>query len=52
MIQKNVSFYDVCHLAVAFQIDATLITADETFAKRMEQMDRICLLKQLDLPPV
>jgi len=49
MRQKNVSFYDVSYLAVALEIQATLITADETFVKKMEEMDRICLLKHLDL---
>jgi hypothetical protein len=45
MIQKNVSFYDVCHLAVAFQIDATLITVDETSAKRMQEYGSHLLVK-------
>ena len=52
MRQVTVSFYDVSYLAIAFEIEATLITADETFVKKMEKMDRICLLKHLDLGPI
>ena len=52
MRQENVSFYDVSYLAVALEIEATLITADETFVKKMEKMDRICLLRHLDLGPI
>ena len=40
---------DASYLAVAFDLPAILITADEKFAKKMKKMDRICLLKFLDL---
>ena len=49
MRQVTVSFYDVSYLAAAFEIEATLLTADETFVKKMEETDRICLLKHVDL---
>jgi predicted nucleic acid-binding protein len=49
MRKKNLSFYDLSYLAVAFEIEATLITADQTFVKKMEATGRICLLKHLDL---
>ena len=49
MSQNKVTFYDASYLAVAFDLQAILITADEKFAKKMGKMDRICLLKHLDL---
>jgi predicted nucleic acid-binding protein len=49
MREEKVSFYDVSYLAVAFEIEATLITADETFVKKMQETDCVCLLKHLDL---
>ena len=52
MRKERVSFYDVSYLAVAFELEATLITADETFVKKMEETDHICLLKHLDLGSV
>jgi predicted nucleic acid-binding protein len=52
MREEKVSFYDVSYLAVAFEIEATLITADETFVKKMQKTDCICLLKHLDLASI
>ena len=49
MSQNKVTFYDASYLAVAFDLQAILITADEKFAKKMGKTDRICLLKLLDL---
>lgn len=49
MKQKGVTFYDASYLAVAFEIGATLITADQRFAKKMEEADQICLLRDLVL---
>jgi len=49
-MQKNrVTFYDASYLAVAYEIKGTLITADERFIKKMGEIDRICLLKHLDI---
>jgi predicted nucleic acid-binding protein len=49
MKEKGVSFYDASYLAVAGDLKATLVTADERFVKKMENHDRICLLKDLTL---
>jgi len=49
MKKNRVSFYDASYLAVAYEIKATLITADESFIKKMGKIDRICLLKNLDI---
>ena len=48
MRQKKVTFYDASYLAVAFEVQGTLITADEKFAGEMAKTNRICLLKNLD----
>jgi len=48
MRQKKVTFYDASYLAVAFEVQGTLITADEKFEKEMGKTNRICLLKNLD----
>ena len=48
MRQERITFYDASYLAVAFEVQGTLITADEKFAKKMMKMDRICLLKNMD----
>lgn len=49
MKKNRVTFYDASYLAVAYEIKATLITAGERFIKKMGKMDRICLLKNLDI---
>jgi predicted nucleic acid-binding protein len=48
MKQKNITFYDASYLAVAFEVQGTLITADEKFAGEMEETNRICLLSNLE----
>ena len=48
MRRKNVTFYDASYLAVAFEVEGTLITADEKFADEMGKTNRICLLKNLN----
>jgi predicted nucleic acid-binding protein len=48
MRQRGVTFYDASYLAVAFEVQGTLITADEKFAGEMGETNRICLLKNLD----
>lgn len=50
MEQHGVTFYDASHLAVASEIQAILLTADGRFVKKMGEVDRICLLKDLALP--
>lgn len=49
MKEKGVTFYDASYLAVACEIGAILVTADEAFVRKMGKMDNICLLKDLDL---
>ena len=44
MEQNGVTFYDASYLAVAFEIQATLVTADEKFVKKMRKTERLCLL--------
>jgi len=48
MNQKKVTFYDASYLAVAFEVQGTLITADAKCAEEMGKTNRICLLKTLD----
>ena len=48
MRQKSITFYDASYLAVAFEVQGKLITADEKFAGKMEETNRICLLKNLE----
>ena len=48
MRQNEVTFYDACYLAVAFEIMATLVTTDESFTEKMGKTERICLVKDLD----
>ena len=50
MEQHDVTFYDASYLAVAFEIQGTLITADEKFCRKMRNVGRICLLSDLNLP--
>jgi len=52
MKKYKVTFYDASYLAVAQEIQAILITADEKFIKKIGKMNQICLLKDLDLGPV
>ena len=49
MKKNRVTFYDASYLAIAYEMNATLITADERFIKKMGKIDRICLLKNLDI---
>ena len=48
MQQNEITFYDACYLAVAFEIQACLVTADERFTEKMGKTEHICLLKDLD----
>ena len=49
MKKYKVSFYDAAYLAVAYNLQATLVTADEKFVKKMEKIDCLCLLRNIDL---
>ena len=44
---NQVTFYDASYLAVAYETQSTLITADEKFFDKMGEKDNICLLKHL-----
>jgi len=49
MKKYKVTFYDAAYLAIAYDIQATLVTADEKFVKKMEKIDCLCLLRNIDL---
>ena len=49
MKERGVTFYDASYLAVALEIGATLITADQRFARKMDEANQISLLRDLDL---
>ena len=49
MKKYKVSFCDAAYLAVAYNIQATLVTADEKFVKKMEKIDCLCLLRNIEL---
>ena len=49
MKKYNVTFYDAAYLAIAYDIQATLVTADEKFVKKMQKIDCLCLLRNIDL---
>ncbi|MEW6388099.1 MAG: type II toxin-antitoxin system VapC family toxin [Thermodesulfobacteriota bacterium] len=50
MQRHGVTFYDAAYLAVAFELPGRLITADEKFVGKMPETERLCLLKDLELP--
>ncbi len=50
MEQHDVTFHDASYLAVAFEIQGTLVTADEKFCRKMGKVGRTCLLRDLNLP--
>jgi predicted nucleic acid-binding protein len=47
MRDYKVTFYDATYLAFAFEIDGTLITADESFARKTKATNRVSVLKDL-----
>lgn len=49
MKTKGVTFYDAAYLAVAYDIQAMLVTADERFIKKIGKSDHLCLLKSIDV---
>jgi predicted nucleic acid-binding protein len=48
MRNKGVTFYDAAYLAVAHEIKAVLVTADEGFVKKIGKVDNLCLLKDIE----
>jgi len=46
---KGVTFYDASYLAVAYDTQAMLITADERFVKKIGKNDHLCLLKGIEM---
>ena len=49
MKDHKITFYDASYLAVAVDLGATLVTADETFARKMKGVGPIRLLKGLKI---
>ncbi len=49
MRDHGVTFYDAAYLAVAYETDSTLVTADGAFVRKMAGLSKISLLKDLDL---
>ena len=49
MEKRRITFYDASYLAVAYETQSMLITADETFVRKMGEIDYICLLKNFKL---
>jgi predicted nucleic acid-binding protein len=47
MKDNLITFYDASYLAVAFEVEGTLITADEKFVNKMKKSKRLCLLRDL-----
>jgi predicted nucleic acid-binding protein len=49
MQDKAVTFYDAAYLAAAHDRNALLVTADQSFARKMRDVQGICLLQDLKL---
>ena len=48
MRNKVITFYDAAYLAVAYEIKAVLVTADERFVRKIGKVDNLCLLKDVE----
>ncbi|NLX25106.1 MAG: type II toxin-antitoxin system VapC family toxin [Lentisphaerae bacterium] len=48
MREYRVSFYDASYLAVAYGIQATLVTADERFVRKLGKVDHLCVLREIN----
>lgn len=48
MREYRVSFYDASYLAVAYDIQATLVTADERFVRKLGKVDHLCVLREIN----
>jgi predicted nucleic acid-binding protein len=49
MTKNKVTFYDAAYLSAAIEIKGRLITADEKFLQKMDRMETICLINQIEL---
>ena len=49
MRENKVTFYDAAYLAAAHSRNAVLVTADQSFARKMGDVQEICLLQDLKL---
>ena len=47
MREKKVTFYDAAYLAAAHSLNAVLVTADQSFARKMGNVQGLCLLQNL-----
>ncbi|OPY79872.1 MAG: PIN domain protein [Syntrophorhabdus sp. PtaU1.Bin153] len=47
MREYKISFYDASYLAVAYDIQAMLVTADERFARKLGKVNHLCALKEI-----
>ena len=47
MREKKVTFYDAAYLAAAHNLNAVLVTADQSFARKMGDVQGLCLLQNL-----
>jgi predicted nucleic acid-binding protein len=47
MREKKVTFYDAAYLAAAHNLNAVLVTADQSFARKMGDVHGLCLLQNL-----
>ncbi len=49
MREKKVTFYDAAYLAAAHSLNAVLVTADQSFARKMGDVQGLCLLQNFKL---
>jgi predicted nucleic acid-binding protein len=49
MHERKITFYDASYLAMAYETDSVLVTADEKFVKKMKGIEKMMLLKDLTL---
>jgi predicted nucleic acid-binding protein len=47
MRENEVTFYDAAYLVAAHSLNAVLITADRSFARKMGDLQGLCLLQNL-----
>lgn len=49
MKENKVTFYDASYLAAAYGLQATLVTADSQFIKKMGETEHLSLLKDIQI---
>lgn len=49
MKENKVTFYDASYLAVAYRLQATPVTADSQFIKKMGETEHLSLLKDIQI---